>query len=100
MPSRIKSARARWFKAWTDSFESAISTVEIVGDAVRITAGADLPATGVTIGYALTGDATPMTTPFPGVVRWGTLRDSDPFVGATTQRAQPNFAVAFELTVP
>jgi hypothetical protein len=90
----------RGFELRNGANRIAISTVEIVGDAVRITAGADLPATGVTIGYALTGDPTPMTTPFPGVVRWGALRDSDPFVGATTQRAQPNFAVAFELTVP
>ena len=90
----------RGFELRNGANRIAISTVELVGDAVRITAGADLPATGVTVGYALTGDATPMTTPFPGVVRWGTLRDSDPFVGATTQRAQPNFAVAFELTVP
>lgn len=90
----------RGFELRNGANRIAISSVEIVGDAVRITAGADLPATGVTIGYALTGDPTPMTTPFPGVVRWGALRDSDPFVGATTQRAQPNFAVAFELTVP
>jgi hypothetical protein len=90
----------RGFELRNGANRMAISTVEIEGDAVRITAGAELPATGVTIGYALTGDPTPMTTPFPGVVRWGVLRDSDPFVGGTTQRAQPNFAVAFELTVP
>jgi hypothetical protein len=78
----------------------AISSVEIVDDTVQITTATDLPATGVTVAYALTGDPTPMATPFPGVVRWGLLRDSDPFVGSTTQKAQPNFAVAFELPVP
>jgi len=30
----------------------------------------------------------------------GWLRDSDPFSGAITRRAQPNYAVAFELPVP
>jgi hypothetical protein len=78
----------------------AISSVEIVGDSVQITTATDLPAAGVTVGYALTGDPTPMAVPFAGVVRWGLLRDSDPFVGSTTARAQPNFAVAFELPVP
>lgn len=78
----------------------AIASVAIAGDAVQITSAADLPATGVTVGYALTADPTPMATPFAGTLRWGQLRDSDPFVGSTTQKAQPNFAVAFELTVP
>lgn len=78
----------------------SISSVEIVGDSVQITTAEDLPAQGVTVGYALTGDPTPMATPFPGVVRWGLLRDSDPFVGSVSQKAQPNFAVAFELPVP
>jgi hypothetical protein len=32
--------------------------------------------------------------------RWGQLRDSDPFVGATSGAAQPNYLVAFELPVP
>jgi hypothetical protein len=77
-----------------------ILSVAIQGSAVQITAAADLPPT-VTVGYAMAGSATePMTTPFTGTLHWGRLRDSDPFVGATTQKAQPNFAVAFELPVP
>jgi hypothetical protein len=84
-----------------------IASVEIVGDTVQITADADLPASGLTVGYALSGDPPPsaggvqpaMTQPFVGTFRWGLLRDSDPFVGYTTQKAQPNFAVAFELPV-
>jgi len=32
-----------------------------------------------------------------GSYRWGQLRDSDPFVGATTRMPQPNYAVTFEL---
>ncbi|MET0412060.1 MAG: dockerin [Polyangiaceae bacterium] len=78
----------------------AIESVAIDGDAVRITAAADLPATGVVVGYAMVANATPMAQPFAGTVRWGQLRDSDPFVGSSTQKAQPNFAVAFELPVP
>ena len=78
----------------------AIASVEIAGDAVQIVTAADLPPTGVMVGYALTGDATAMTTPFVGTFRWGLLRDSDPFVGTATKTAQPNYAVAFELPVP
>jgi hypothetical protein len=78
----------------------AISSVEIAGDVVDITCAADLPATGVTVGYAITGESPAMTAPFTGTTHWGQLRDSDPFVGSTTQKAQPNFAVAFELPVP
>jgi hypothetical protein len=78
----------------------AIASVAIDGDAVHITSAADLPAT-VTVGYAMIGDRSEMmTTPYAGAEHWGRLRDSDPFVGATTQKAQPNFAVAFELPVP
>jgi hypothetical protein len=33
-------------------------------------------------------------------VRWGQLRDSDPLVGLTTKRPNPNYAVSFELPVP
>jgi hypothetical protein len=40
-----------------------------------------------------------MSTPFSGLKRWGLLRDSDPFVGAITKKAQPNYCVAFELAV-
>ena len=87
----------------------AIASVEIAGETVQITAAEDLPASGLTVGYALGQDppavdggttAPPMTQPFIGTFRWGLLRDSDPFVGSTTQKAQPNFAVAFELPVP
>jgi len=34
-----------------------------------------------------------------GTLRWGQLRDSDPFIGATTRTPQPNYAVTFELEV-
>lgn len=86
----------------------SISSVAIAQDAVEITCATDLPASGVSVAYAFSAAApvppatnpVPMATPFPGTYRWGQLRDSDPFVGSTTQQAQPNFAVAFELQVP
>jgi len=78
----------------------AAVTVAPSGDAVQITTTADLPATGVRVGYALTANPSAMTTPFVGTLRWGLLRDSDPFVGSSTQKPQPNYAVAFELPVP
>jgi hypothetical protein len=78
----------------------AISSVAISGDAAQITCATDLPASGVFVGYALTGDAAAMAAPFAGTIRWGQLRDSDPFIGAITRRPQPNYAVAFELPVP
>ncbi len=77
-----------------------ISAVEIVGNAVNITCATDLPAAGVSVGYALVAESAAMTMPFAGTTRWGQLRDSDPFVGSVTEKPQPNFAVAFELTVP
>jgi hypothetical protein len=78
----------------------AIESAAISGDSVQITAGAELPATGLFVGYAMVANATAMAQPFAGTLRWGQLRDSDPFVGYATQKAQPNFAVAFELPVP
>ena len=56
-----------------------------------------VPASGVTVAYALTADASPRPN---GTYRWGLLHDSDPLVGALTKLANPNYAVAFQLTVP
>jgi hypothetical protein len=61
-----------------------ITSVEIVCDTVRITAGSDLPASGVMVSYALYGETDPRSTPVTGTRRWGLLRDSDPFVGSST----------------
>jgi hypothetical protein len=99
------AAIAEWqagkgFELRSGSGRVAIESIAISGDAVQITTAADLPASGLYVGYALTADAAAMTTPFQGTVRWGQLRDSDPFVGTGTQKAQPNYAVAFELPVP
>ncbi|WP_437972818.1 dockerin [Sorangium sp. So ce295] len=89
-------AQGRGFELWSGNSRIPISGVEISGDSVQITAR-NLPASGVMVGYAMTTDGTSMTG---GTIRWGQLRDSDPFVGSTTGKAQPNYSVAFEMNVP
>jgi hypothetical protein len=75
----------------------AIESVELLDDdTVQITCVADVPA-GATLGYAATSDGAAISGVSP---RWGQLKDSDPFVGAFTNMAQPNYAVSFELPVP
>jgi len=89
------------FELRTSAGRIAIASVDFSGDdAVVITTAADLPPSGVFLDYALATDGPTMSAPFVGTFRWGLLRDSDPFVGAATQVAQPNYAVAFELAVP
>jgi hypothetical protein len=70
-----------------------------VDDSVEITAAAELPASGLYVGYALSSQATQMSTA-SRAVRWGQLRDSDPFVGSTTGEPNPNYGVMFEMLVP
>ncbi|XXX72328.1 dockerin [Sorangium sp. So ce134] len=89
-------AQGRGFELWSGNTRIAIQGVEIDGDSVKITAQ-NLPASGVMVGYAATTDGTSMPG---GTTRWGQLRDSDPFVGSVTRKAQPNYGVAFEMSVP
>jgi hypothetical protein len=77
----------------------AIESVAISGDSVVITCAAD-PGANARVGYAMYGERARMTVPFAGTFRWGLLRDSDPFVGEVTKKAQPNYSVAFEMPVP
>lgn len=77
----------------------AIQSVAITGDSVVITCAAD-PGANCLVGYAMVGEPAPMAAPYQGTKRWGLLRDSDPFVGAVTGVAQPNYCVAFDLSVP
>jgi len=76
-----------------------ISSVAITGDKVVITCASD-PGPGARLSYAMIGEKKKMAAPHAGTFRWGCLRDSDPFTGATTGLAQPNYGVAFELAVP
>ena len=77
----------------------AIESVAISGDSVIIACASD-PGPNARVGYAMIGERPRMAAPFGGTFRWGLLRDSDPFQGAVTKQAQPNYAVAFEMTVP
>jgi hypothetical protein len=73
-----------------------ITSVTISGDTVAINCASDA-GPGACVGYAMIGEKTRMATPFMGTHRWGLLRDSDPFVGAVTGLAQPNYSVAFAM---
>jgi hypothetical protein len=82
-----------------DGAKVTIVSVAISGDAVAITCETD-PGVNARVGYAMTGEKDRMAAPFAGTFRWGLLRDSDPFVGEGTQKPQPNYCVAFEVTAP
>ena len=95
------------FEVRANNTAVTINQIVISGDTVQITVASDLPASGVTVGYAMTSqDGTTKSQTnsggngWTGTLRWGLLRDSDPFVGSTTKRAQPNYGVAFQMTVP
>jgi hypothetical protein len=89
-------AQGRGFELRVGNTPRTISSVQIVNDTVRITAASPVPA-GAIVGYAVTSDGTAQA----GVSRrWGKLIDSDRTIGVFTGQQQPNYAVAFELTVP
>jgi hypothetical protein len=96
----------RGFEVSVSGVRATITAIEIVGsDTVRITCQEDLSGPNVAIAYAMTTDGTMLdTSPFgfngTGTFRWGALKDSDPFTGAATNFVQPNYCVAFQLTIP
>jgi hypothetical protein len=90
-------AQGKGFEVSNGTAPITISGVAIAGNTVQITVATDLPASGVTVAYALTADAAPRTN---GTVRWGLLHDSDPFVGYLTGMPGQNYAVAFQMNVP
>lgn len=89
-------AQGRGFEVWQGNRRVVIQSVAIAGDTVTLTCAEDI-GSGVSVGYAATSDG--VLRP-GGTLRWGQLRDSDPFVGSSSGRAQPNYAVAFELPIP
>ncbi len=88
---------AKGFEVAANGAPLAIASVAIGGDSVAITCAADLPAGGVTVGYAFTADASPRAN---GTYRWGLRHDSDRLVGAGTKMPNPDYAVAFQMDVP
>ena len=95
-PSRVEWSTARGFELSTRERPLPITSVEISADSVLIRVPS-APSGPLLVRYAATAAAAPR---LHGTHRWGQLRDSDPFVGATTRTAQPNYAVTFELEVP
>jgi len=99
-PSVAEWKDGKGFEVSTAAGEKITMTdVAISGNAVIITCASD-PGPNARVGYAMFGEKAWMAAPFKGTFRWGQLRDSDPFVGAVTGKAQPNYGVAFELPVP
>jgi hypothetical protein len=92
-------SRGKGFELHTRSENIPIESVALVGDTVQITASRGLPTRGLVVGYALSSQGAQMKGA-SRAVRWGQLRDSDPFVGFTTHLPNPNYAVSFELPVP
>jgi hypothetical protein len=76
-----------------------INSVSISGDRVLIACASD-PGANCRVDYAMAQTSSAMSTPHAGTRRWGLLHDSDPFAGSTTNKAQPNWCVAFQMTIP
>ena len=99
-PSIAQWHQGRGFEVTSAAGERiTITSAEISGDAVILTCAAD-PGPGTLVSYAMVSDHLKMSDPYPGTTHWGLLRDSDPFIGATTQKPQPNYCVAFDLPAP
>jgi hypothetical protein len=94
--TRSEWALGRGFELISHGVPLTIARVELSSDSVAIHAQGAAPGP-VLLRYAAT--AAPAARAH-GTHRWGQLRDSDPFVGATTRTPQPNYAVTFELEVP
>ena len=87
-------ANGRGFELLADGVPALIDAVQLEGTRVHLRSTA---SGRLVVRYAATAARKPRPH---GSWRWGQLRDSDPFVGATTRLAQPNYAVTFEMTVP
>jgi hypothetical protein len=98
-PAITEWKNGQGFELRSASANITITSVEIVGNDVKITASSDLPTSGLFVGYALTSQGVQLKN-HSKAVRWGMLRDSDTFAGATTQQVNPNYGVSFELPVP
>lgn len=86
-------AKAQGFEVSDGETPLTVEAVELGARSVSLRLSRE-PTSRLVVRYAATAvqDARP-----GGARRWGRLRDSDPFVGATTGLAQPNHAVTFEL---
>jgi hypothetical protein len=99
MPAPTAFPNGRGFEVRQGNIKIPITSVAIAGDSVQITCGGTLPASGLTVGYAMSASAVQMDG-YSRAFRWGQLVDSDPFVGSTTSLPNPNYGVSFEMPVP
>ncbi len=99
LPSPTNWGEAQGFELRRLNSRVGIASVALNDDTVVLTAAADLPAEDLFVSYAMTAESVPLSVASQAV-RWGCLRDSDPFVGSSTGVAQPNYAVAFTMPVP
>jgi hypothetical protein len=100
----------RGFEVTLASAPETIVSVAITGaamDTVEITCADTVEGQYVSVAYAYSaaGGITQTVQPdgytyLNTSLRWGQLRDSDPFVGPLTGVPQPNYAVAFSVNVP
>jgi hypothetical protein len=91
------------FEVRAASAPATIDSVEITApDTVTITVRSDLSGLAVQLAYAFTTDgaARVAANGDHGTYRWGSLKDSDPFVGAMSAQPQPNWCVSFQMDVP
>lgn len=92
-PERPDWAKAQGFEVSDGEAPMAVELAELGARSVVLRLSRE-PTSRLVVRYAATATENPRPG---GARRWGRLRDSDPFVGATTGLAQPNYAVTFEL---
>ncbi|HEY6475074.1 MAG TPA: hypothetical protein VI456_00745, partial [Polyangia bacterium] len=100
----------RGFEVQLAGSPETIVSVTITGaamDTVELTCADTLDGQVVSVAYAFSaGSGITQTLQPDGYtylntsLRWGQLRDSDPFVGPLTAVPQPNYAVAFSVDLP
>ncbi len=100
----------RGFEVQLTSAPETIVSVAITGaamDTVEITCADTIEGGYASVAYAYSAGSGITQTLQPNgytylntTLRWGQLRDSDPFVGPLTGVAQPNYAVAFSVKLP
>jgi hypothetical protein len=93
--------QGKGFELQTSTANVQIASVQIGSDntSVQITASADLPTSGLMVGYAMSNQGKALSN-HSRAYHWGQLVDSDPFVGQGTKQANPNYCVIFQMPVP
>jgi hypothetical protein len=98
-PASAAWQKGRGFELSAAASQIAIESVALAGETVRIVAATALPAGALSVGYAFRSQGVQLGS-HAMAVRWGQLCDSDPFVGSSSGRPNPNHCVSFEVPVP